>query len=513
MRLLNLFPDKKSIQDGGLGDLEVISLTADSRSVEAGALFVAIRGTTHDGHRFLEDAMRRGAVCLVGEEDDPGLGIPYLRVQDSRQALAQMAAAWHGHPARSLVMIGITGTDGKTTTCNLLHQILLSAGIQAGMITTVNAVLGEQSRDTGFHVTTPDAQQVQFYLAEMVHAGLTHCVLEATSHGLAQRRVLPSDFDVGVITNITHEHLDYHGTYEDYRQAKGMLFAGLAGDSDKRVRIQKTAVLNRDDASYEFLRDLSRVRQLTYGLAPNADVAGHLNRSDLSGLHFSVQAEAYEIDLHSPLIGEYNLSNCLAAFATAVEVLGIEPELAAKGIAAMQAVPGRMESIDMGQSFIAMVDFAHTPNALRQALQTARGLTQGRVIAVFGSAGLRDRAKRRMMAEVSAKLADLTILTAEDPRIESLDAILEEMAEGVRAEGGVEGSTFWRVPDRGDALRTAVRMARSGDLVVACGKGHEQSMCFGTTEHAWDDRIALRAALAEMLHIDGPVMPRLPTST
>ncbi len=167
----------------------------------------------------------------------------------------------------------------------------------------------------------------------------------------------------------------------------------------------------------------------------------------------------------------------------------------------------------MGQPFIAMVDFAHTPNALRQALQTARGLTQGRVIAVFGSAGLRDRAKRRMMAEVSAKLADLTILTAEDPRSESLDAILEEMAEGVRSEGGVEESTFWRVPDRGDALRAAVRMAQSGDLVIACGKGHEQSMCFGTTEHAWDDRTAIRAALAELLHIDGPDMPRLPTSS
>ncbi len=513
MRLQQFFPDQQLIQDGGLGDLEVKSLTADSRSVEAGDLFVAVRGTTHDGHRFLEDAVRRGAICLVGEEDDPGLGIPYLQVQDSRRALAQMAAAWHGHPARNLVMIGVTGTDGKTTTCNLLHQILLDAGIQAGMITTVNAVLGDQLRDTGFHVTTPDPQQVQFFLAEMVRAGLTHCVLEATSHGLAQRRVLPSDFDIGVITNITHEHLDYHGTYEDYRQAKGMLFAGLGSGFVKPMHTQKTAVLNRDDISYEFLRSLSQVRQLTYGLAPGADVVGHLVRSDLSGLHFSVKAEAYGIDLHSPLIGEYNLSNCLAAFTTAVEALGIEPEQAARGIAAMQAVPGRMEIIEMGQPFIAMVDFAHTPNALRQALQTARGLTQARVIAVFGSAGLRDRAKRRMMAEVSAKLADLTILTAEDPRSESLDAILEEMAEGVRAEGGVEDSTFWRVPDRGDALRAAVRMAQSGDLVIACGKGHEQSMCFGTTEHAWDDRTAIRAALAELLHIDGPDMPRLPTSS
>jgi UDP-N-acetylmuramoyl-L-alanyl-D-glutamate--2,6-diaminopimelate ligase len=512
MRLQHLFPDSQAIRDGGLGDLEVMSLTADSRNVEPGALFIAIRGTTYDGHRFLVDAVRRGAICAVGEEEDPRLGIPYIQVHDSRQVLAQTASAWYGHPTRSLVMVGVTGTDGKTTTCNLIYQILLTAGLKVGMVTTVKAVLGEQLLDTGFHVTTPDALQVQSFLAEMINAGLTHCVLEATSHGLAQRRVLPDEFDVAVITNITHEHLDYHGTYEDYRQAKGMLFAGLKGSLAKAMHVEKAAILNRDDSSYDFLRDLTSVRQLTYGLVPGADMVGNLHESSLDGLRFSVHAESYEIDIQSPLIGEYNLSNCLAAFAAAVGALGIEPELAARGIAAMQAVPGRMELIEMGQPFTAVVDFAHTPNALRRALQTARGLTQERVIAVFGSAGLRDRAKRRMMAEVSTRLADLTILTAEDPRSESLDDILEEMAEGARSEGGVEGSSFWRVPDRGEALRTAVRMARSNDLVIACGKGHEQSMCFGSIEHAWDDRTALRAALAELMQIDGPMMPLLPTS-
>lgn len=487
-------------------------MTADSRSVGPGALFIAMRGTTLDGHQFLEDAARRGAVFAVGEDPDPGLEIPYLRVPDSRRALAQMAAAWHGFPAHNLVMIGVTGTDGKTTTCNLIHQILLSSGVRTGMITTVNAVLGDRSRDTGFHVTTPDPLEVQAYLAEMVEAGLTHCVLEATSHGLAQQRVGECDFDIGVVTNITHEHLDYHGSYEEYRNAKGLLFSGLSDSAPKDSRIERTAVLNRDDSSYQYLQSISAVRQLSYGVDPEADVIGGLIESGTDGLRFSVRSGTLEIEVSSPLIGEYNLSNCLAAYTAAVEALGIDAPKAAEGIAATKGIPGRMENIDLGQPFTAIVDFAHTPNALLRALQTARKLTGGRVIAVFGSAGLRDRAKRRMMAEVSVRLADISILTAEDPRTESLDAILEEMADGARSEGGVEGTTFFRVPDRGEALRVATRMADGGDLVISCGKGHEQSMCFGDIEHPWDDRTALRAALAELLDVEGPAMPRLPTS-
>jgi len=512
MRLQHLLPDTKAIQDGGWADLEVTALTADSRSVEPGVLFVALRGTAHDGHQFLDQAQRRGAVCAVGEEPDPGLGMPYVQVSDSRQALAQMAAAWNGFPSRKLVMIGVTGTDGKTTTCNLLHQILLAAGLRAGMITSVNAVLGDKSRATGFHVTTPDPLEVQSYLAEMVQAGLTHCVLETTSHGLAQQRVGACDFDIGVITNITHEHLDYHGSFQAYRQAKGLLFTGLAQTAPKDYKIERTAVLNRDDSSLEYLQSISTVRHITYGLSSEADVVGTLKQSGTEGLHFNARSEAYAIDVRSTLIGDYNISNCLAAFTVAVEALGIDPQTAAKGIADMAATPGRMERIDLGQSFVAIVDFAHTPNALLRALQAARTLVKGRVIAVFGSAGLRDRAKRRMMAEISARLADHSILTAEDPRTESLDDILEDMAQGARSEGGVEGSTFWRIPDRGEALRVAVRQAGPDDLVIACGKGHEQSMCFGEVEHPWDDRTALRAALAELLGIEGPQMPWLPTS-
>ena len=213
------------------------------------------------------------------------------------------------------------------------------------------------------------------------------------------------------------------------------------------------------------------------------------------------------------MIGGYNAANVLAAFATTVHVLGIDPEVAGAALAEFEGVPGRMEKIDLGQDFLAIVDFAHTPNALKQALTSARALTDERVISVFGSAGLRDQAKRRMMAEISADLADLSILTAEDPRNEPLDDILEEMAEGALAKGGLEDTTFWRVPDRGDALRLAIKLASLGDLVIACGKGHEQSMCFGETEYPWDERVAMRAALAEHLGIPGPKMPELPTSS
>jgi UDP-N-acetylmuramoyl-L-alanyl-D-glutamate--2,6-diaminopimelate ligase len=217
------------------------------------------------------------------------------------------------------------------------------------------------------------------------------------------------------------------------------------------------------------------------------------------------------VDFSSILVGAYNISNCLAALTATVYGLGIKPEVAAQGISALEGIPGRMERIDMGQNFSAIVDFAHTPNALKVALETGRTMGDGRVISVFGSAGLRDKEKRRMMAETSAKLADLTVLTAEDPRTESLEEILEEMAAGARSRGGIEGKTFWCVPDRGEAIRFAIRLARPGDIVLSCGKGHEQSMCFGDREHLWDDRTAMRAALSEFLKVEGPQMPYLPT--
>ncbi|HMD87913.1 MAG TPA: UDP-N-acetylmuramoyl-L-alanyl-D-glutamate--2,6-diaminopimelate ligase, partial [Anaerolineaceae bacterium] len=375
----------------------------------------------------------------------------------------------------------------------------------------LNAVIGDEILDTGFHVTTPEAPDVQRYLARMVDAGLTHVVIESTSHGLAQQRVTGCEFDIGIVTNITHEHLDYHGSYEAYRAAKARLLTGLAQTNEKRQGNPRLAVLNKDDQSYDYLNKLTTVRQVSYGLYPEADVWAEDIHQDATGLHFNVRGSGLNLRINSGLVGYYNVSNCLAAISATAIGLETPANAIEAGIAALRGVPGRMERIELGQDFLAIVDFAHTPNALRVTLETALKMTTGRVLVVFGSAGLRDRQKRRMMAEISAQLADVTILTAEDPRTESLDAILAEMSDSARSQGALEGQTFWRVSDRGEAIRLAIQMAEPGDVVVACGKGHEQSMCFGEIEYAWDDRRAMRAALAERLGIEGPPMPYLPT--
>ncbi len=496
-------------------DIPITGIAIDSRKVEPGDLFIARTGGSVDAHAFIPAAVERGAAAVVGEKLADILPIPYIRVENSNRAVTWLAAAFHGYPGRCLTIIGVTGTDGKTTTCNLIYQVLVAAGIRAGMISTVNAVIGDAVLDTGFHVTTPDAPDVQAYLAQMVAAGLTHAILETTSHGLAQHRVDAVQYDIAVVTNITHEHLDQHGSYENYRAAKSRLFKLLAGTVDKPQGNPRLAVFNRDDASFEYLlsivHDLRSSASVSYGIHARADVRAENISYSPRGIHFDAVGPGFRIVVESPLVGAFNVSNCLAALTAAVAGLGIDPAAAARGIAAMTGIPGRMERIDLGQPFTAIVDFAHTPNALRVAIDTAREMTDKKVIAIFGSAGLRDKEKRRMMAEVSAELADLTILTAEDPRTESLDDILEEMAAGARSRGGIEGQTFWRVPDRGEAIRFGVRMAQLGDIVMACGKGHEQSMCFGETEYPWDDRSAMLAALAGLTGVGGPQMPYLPT--
>jgi UDP-N-acetylmuramoyl-L-alanyl-D-glutamate--2,6-diaminopimelate ligase len=268
------------------------------------------------------------------------------------------------------------------------------------------------------------------------------------------------------------------------------------------------------------LNDFIKVNKINYGMGEGADVRAVDIEYSPSGIQFTAVSQDLRVGISSKLVGAYNISNCLAAFTAAVYGLRIQPDIAAKGIASLQGIPGRMEVIDMGQNFTAVVDFAHTPNALKVTLEAAREMLgnstrsstdRPRLIAIFGSAGLRDKEKRRMMAETSAELADLTVLTAEDPRTESLAGILDEMAAGARSRGGREGETFWRVPDRAEAIRFALSLARPGDIVLSCGKGHEQSMCFGKTEYLWDDRTAMRAALAEYLKIDGPAMPYLPS--
>jgi UDP-N-acetylmuramoyl-L-alanyl-D-glutamate--2,6-diaminopimelate ligase len=512
--------------------VQLSGLVEHSEEVAPGACFVARVRAGSDGHRYIGRAVERGASVILVQrplheiEFTPDDSAVFLQVPDTAEALAWLSAAWEGFPSRQLVMIGITGTDGKTSTATLLFSILRDAGLRAGLLSTIKAVIGDEEEPLALHVTTPEAPVVQRHLRRMVEAGLTHCILEATSHGLAQHRVAAVDFDYAVVTNITHEHLDYHGSYEEYLAAKARLFTRLSDEpwrveSENRFKraLTRTAVLNRDDMSYKPLRALLEGRhrlapaQFAYGLSLPADPDVYATDIEYGAqatrfrLHL-VAAVDRPITVHTPLVGEFNVYNMLAA-AAAAEALGCSRETIQRGLEAVRGIRGRMERVDRGQPFLVIVDFAHTPNALREALAAARRMVarDGRVIAVFGSAGKRDVDKRRLMAEISARAADLTVLTAEDPRTESLDDILAIMAEACRREGGVEGQTFWRVADRGRAIYFALSLARPEDLVLICGKGHEQSMCFGTVEYPWDDREATVAALDAFLA--GQSMPDL----
>jgi len=494
------------------GDVEIDNIATDSRRVRPGDLFVAIPGVYVDGHRFIAEAVKQGAVAVVGERaprefaDSTCEVLTYVHVPDSREAWGWLCAAWHGFPSRTMTLIGVTGTDGKTTTVTLIYNILRAAGLNAGMVSTVNARIGEEESDTGLHTTTPDPPDVQRYLARMVETGTTHAVLEVTSHGLAQHRVAGCDFDVVTVTNITHEHLDFHGSLSAYQEAKTRLFKGLM-HSLRKPDVPKVAVLNRDDDSYRYLSPLPADRQVVYGMGDEVDVTAHDVRYTPDGTHLILRTPAGKVPIESPLVGAFNVSNILAAAATGV-ALGIDLNAMCEGVAAVRAIPGRMERIEEGQSFLAIVDFAHTPNALRRALQTARTMTakDGRVIVVFGCAGLRDREKRTMMGHIAGELADLVIVTAEDPRTENLEEIMAKSVAAATAEGKREATDLWRVHDRGEAILLACNMAREGDVVISCGKGHEQSMCFGTVEYPWDDREAMRRALR------GETLDTLPTA-
>ena len=527
-------------------DVALSGFTEKTSEVAPGVAFVARVRTGSDGHPYIGQALERGASLIlaqrpaaeVGVVVPPGVG--YLTVPDTAETLAWLAAACEGFPSQELVVIGITGTDGKTSTANILFSILRAAGLRAGLLSTIRAVIGEEEEPLALHVTTPEAPVVQRYLRRMVEAGLTHVVVEATSHALAQSRVAAVAFDAAIVTNITHEHLDYHGSYDAYFAAKRRLFERLLDEplrvpppNPLKTSTRRAAVLNRDDASFAPLAaflagqpvDGQPLGVRTYGLLPgditlDATADNVTYGPDTTRLTLRLAGHA-PLPVASVLVGEFNVYNMLAAAAGA-DALGIDPQAIAAGLEAVGGLSGRMERIDRGQPFLVVVDFAHTPNALERAIAAAQRMIgsesrgQGsreersslepcprnlapRVIAVFGSAGKRDVAKRRLMADISARAADLTVLTAEDPRTESLDAILSMMADAAAAAGGIEGQTFWRVPDRGRAIYFALTLARPGDVVLLCGKGHEQSMAFGATEYPWDDRAATRAALEAWL--------------
>lgn len=526
-QLLQLLPDARYWGTADPNALWAQHVTFDSRAVKPGSLFVAVAGGRSDGHRFLAQAAGAGATILLGTTQPAALigsgylapGAPYVQVADSRKALAVAAAALHEFPSRKLQVLGITGTDGKTTTCTLLESILAVAttdvaapGGQVGVVTTVGARIQGRESDTGLHVTTPDAPDVQQFLGEMVEAGCRYAVIESTSHGLAQARVAAVDFDVAAVTNITHEHLDYHGTRDAYVAAKALLFRSLYA-SPAKPGIPRCAVLNADDAgSYgALLAALNEEATIhdyhvpvrSYGIPGHSsvrlDVGAHAIEYAPARTRFTVQWWGGEFPIETTLIGEFNVYNILCAV-TAALASGIPAAAIQAGVETLEGVLGRMQRMDAGQPFLAVVDFAHTPISLENALRTLRPLVgqgspagQGRLIAVFGSAGLRDREKRYLMGRVAGELADYTVITAEDPRTEDLAEICRSIERGVREFA--DGSRYAVVPDRTEAIQHAVDMARPGDVVAAFGKGHERSMCFGETEYPWSDQDTMLAAL------------------
>ncbi|MGB7339873.1 MAG: UDP-N-acetylmuramoyl-L-alanyl-D-glutamate--2,6-diaminopimelate ligase [Phototrophicaceae bacterium] len=500
---LNTLPPAQVLRIAGDIDVPVTApYVEDSRYLEAGGVFVARKGLNVDGHDYIQTAIERGAIAIIGEHAID-LDIPYIQLKDAQLALGYLAAAYYNFPSRDLTVIGVTGTNGKTTTTHILHRILKEGTKgKTGFISTIGADFGNSSADTGLHVTTPTAPEIQKYLATMRDAGLTHVILEMTSHGLQQGRLSGVDIDVAIITNVTHEHLDFHGSFEAYRAAKGIMFEMLS-QTTRKADTPKISVLNADDDSYHHYKKSNADQIVTYSIQNESDSQAIKIEYAPDATHFFIGRRKYSLGL----VGEFNVYNALAAI-TAADAMQIKHAAIKRGLRKVETVSGRMQRIDEGQKFVAIVDFAHTPDALEKALTAGRTMLSehNKLITVFGSAGLRDVQKRFLMAEAAAKFADMTVLTAEDPRTESLDSILSMMAEGCRAAGAIEYVDFIRVADRGAAIYEACQMAKVGDLVMVCGKGHEQSMCFGTIEYPWDDRDALRAAL------QGTPLTTLPTA-
>lgn len=462
---------------------EVTSLAYDSRLVNRGALFFAVPGEHTDGHRYVPDVVEAGAAAAVVETALPEVAIPQLVVANSRHALADAADLWFGEPSRHLATIGVTGTNGKTTVTALCAQILAAAGQRPGLLGTVNVQVGDRLEDNLARATTPEALELQELLARMVAAGNQTAVIETSSHGLALGRVRNCRYRAAVFTNLTHEHLEFHGTFEAYRDAKALL-----------VEEAPLAVLNRDDPSWPVFRERARDRVLSYGVHEEADVRASDLRIRADGSQVAVTAPDWRGTLEIPLPGSFNVENALAAFTFALG-WGVDPALAAKTLARAQGVAGRMERVDVGQPFSVVVDYAHSPDAIEKMLRVLRPITAGRLIALFGSAGERDLLKRPEMGRIAAELSNLVVVTDEDPRAEDPDEINQQIADGARDAGARDGENLWVINDRREAIAHAIGVAQPGDTILLAGKGHEHNMFVASGSVWWDEAEVARQEL------------------
>ena len=490
--LLDALPDKTVLGSLPAG---VTGVAYDSRKVAAGALFVAIPGFKQDGRKFAADALGRGAAVVVAEGADPlpGSAAARVLVPSSREALARLADAYHGHPSRRLRVIGITGTNGKTTTSLLVEALLGAGGRQTGVIGTIQYRVGDQAEAAS--QTTPEALELQALLARMVEARVGGAAMEVSSHALSLSRVDGIEFDVAVFTNLTQDHLDFHKTLEAYRDAKARLFGLLARSRKPR----RAAVVNVDDPAGAAMICATeadpRVRILTFGLRAPALLRPRRWESGMDGITLEVVIPGGEISITSALVGEHNVMNLLGAVGVGL-ALEMEPAQIGRILSGVATVPGRFERVEAGQPFLVVVDYAHTPDALENVLATARKLLKpgARLGVVFGCGGDRDRGKRPIMGGIAARLADRAWVTSDNPRSERPEAILAEIETGIPATAAGRHES---VADRRRAIEGAVAWAREGDVVVIAGKGHETYQIVGSEMLPFDDREVARTALVE----------------
>jgi UDP-N-acetylmuramoyl-L-alanyl-D-glutamate--2,6-diaminopimelate ligase len=479
--LLDATPVRKVI---GPLDRQVENISYDSRRVQRHTMFVALRGEKTDGHQFIGQAIDKGASVIVAEREEQDPRVTCLVVDNTRIALADLATTFYGHPARKLKLAAVTGTNGKTTTTFLIKHICESAGLRCGLVGTVRYEIGQRLLPA--IRTTPESLDLQELLAQIVSAGCKAAAMEVSSHALAQDRTRNLEWNVAVFTNLTQDHLDFHGTMENYFNAKAKLFTGLV---DQKTKLKPVAIVNIDDRYGQQLLDKidKRVAVVTYGMGTRADFRASNYRAEFTGTSYQLDAQGKSYLVRLPLIGRFNVTNSVAALAAA-DALGIGLRSAVFSLAKSPQVPGRLEIVPAKRQFQVFVDYAHTPDALANVLKTLRELQPQRLIAVFGCGGDRDRQKRPLMAEMADHLADYSIITSDNPREENPDAIIDEIEKGFRS------NRYEKIVDRTQAINRAIAIARPRDIVLIAGKGHENYQEFGDHTIPFDDiQVARRA--------------------
>lgn len=476
----SLLQGVKLLDSRGL-DFPVTGLHYDSRQVQPGNIFVCIQGYRTDGHQYIQDAASRGALGFVIEKNVMvPAGLSYARVENSRLALAEMAANFYGHPSRSLSLIGVTGTNGKTTTTHLIEAVLRARGETTGLIGTIWNKIGDKRLPV--ERTTPESLDLQSILREMAVAGVGSAAMEVSSHALYLDRVAACEFDVGVFTNLTQDHLDFHTNFERYLAAKMRLFEGLGKERTKQRPCY--AVVNVDDPAGQEIRKKTAVPVITYGIREQANVKAQNIRLSAAGSSFNVIYDHESIPVTISLPGEFNVYNSLAAISVGLQE-GVTVSVLQDALRKIKGVSGRFEPVNEGQNFTVVVDYAHTPDGLENVLHTARQITSGRLITVFGCGGDRDAGKRPLMGKISGESSDYSVLTSDNPRTEDPDKIIKQIEDGIREIGDVH---YTIIQDRYEAIRHALHYAREGDFVVIAGKGHETYQNLGDKVIPFDDR-------------------------